>query len=245
MTFTLLEILALVGLPAAPRSQAEGVVRGTVAYRERIALPQDAVVEVKLLDVSRQDVAAAVLSETRIATGGKQVPIPFELPYDPAKIDERATYAVRATIEAGGTMMFTTDRAYSVITRGNPAEANLMLVSARASEGGLWGTTWKLEDLGGGEVLPGVEATLEFVEEGRVAGKGSCNRFTGLVTIEGGSISFGNLAATAMACPEPIGKQEASYFQALRNAERFTLEGRTLSIFSKGAEKPLRFARAQ
>jgi heat shock protein HslJ len=46
-----------------------------------------------------------------------------------------------------------------------------------------------------------------------------------------------------MACAEPIGNQEAKYLEALQGAERFALEGATLMIYSKGMEKPLRFAR--
>jgi heat shock protein HslJ len=87
----------------------------------------------------------------------------------------------------------------------------------------------------------GVEATLEFAEEGRAAGNGSCNRFFGSAAIERDSISFGALGATRMACPEPIENQEAKYFEALQAAERFTVDGSTLSIHSKGMEKPLRF----
>ena len=36
-------------------------VSGTVNYRERMALPPDAVVEVQLLDVSRQDAPATIV----------------------------------------------------------------------------------------------------------------------------------------------------------------------------------------
>ena len=42
------------------------MVTGTVAYRERMALPSDAVVEVRLSDVSRQDVAAPLIAETTV-----------------------------------------------------------------------------------------------------------------------------------------------------------------------------------
>jgi putative lipoprotein len=105
----------------------EAMVNGTVAYRERMALPSGAVVEVRLSDVSRQDGTAPVIAETTILTAGHQVPIPFELRYDPRKIDPKRSYAVRATIQSAGRMMFTTSTAYPVITRGNPTQVNLML----------------------------------------------------------------------------------------------------------------------
>ncbi len=105
----------------------DSVVRGTVAYRERVALPDSATVEIRLLDISRQDVVAEVIAETTLMTGGKQVPIPFELPYDATRIHPRHSYAVRATIHAEGQMLFTTDTVHQVITGGHPVEVDLML----------------------------------------------------------------------------------------------------------------------
>ena len=39
--------------PNAPAAGSEGVLSGTVSYRERIALPPDAIVEVWVVDVLR------------------------------------------------------------------------------------------------------------------------------------------------------------------------------------------------
>jgi putative lipoprotein len=249
MTLTAFEVpqLALLllhgWLMALSPEGEQDVVRGTVSYRERIALPPDAVVVVKLSDISRQDVAAAVIAETRVPSQGRQVPLSFELRYDPTKIDDKGLYAVRAVIESRGQTWFTTDKVYPVLTRGNPKEVDLVLTRAGGAARGLTGTAWRLEALGGARALEGVEATLEFLEEGKVAGKGSCNRFTGPVEIKGESISFGNLVSTRMACAEPIGNQELHYFEALRGAERFVLEGSSLSIYARGVPLPLRFVR--
>ena len=106
---------------------ASNLVTGSVTYRERIALPQGARVEVKLLDVSLQDVLAKTIAEQTIEVT-HQVPIPFELVYDPALIEERMTYAVRATIYHGEKMMFTTDRMYGVLTRGKGNHVDLVLI---------------------------------------------------------------------------------------------------------------------
>src|SRR5258708_34753519 len=45
-----------------------GVVTGTVTYRQRIALPRQAVVQVQLLDVSKADAPAIVIAEQTIET---------------------------------------------------------------------------------------------------------------------------------------------------------------------------------
>jgi len=233
------------GTRAARIADNEGVVSGSVAYRERIALPPDAIVEVRLSDVSVQDVAAAPIADTTIRPEGRQVPIPFELRYDPSRIEPNRTYAIRATIRSGGQMLFTTDAVHRVITQGNPNRLDLWLVRVAAESdsgsGGLSGTAWRLEDLGGAGVLDRVEATLGFPEAGKVAGSGSCNRFFGTVEISGESIRFGPLGSTRMACVEAVGIQEGKYLKALQDAERFRLDGSTLLIYSKGMEKPLRF----
>ncbi len=85
-----------------------------------MALPKDAVVDVSLIDFSRADAPSVTLLQVRIRAGGKQVPIPFSLAYQPSKLRPEGIYQVRATISAGGRMIFTTDSAYPVITGGNP-----------------------------------------------------------------------------------------------------------------------------
>src|SRR5262245_43152435 len=106
----------------------------------------------------------------------------------------------------------------------------------------LTGTAWRLEELAGAMVLGGAPATLEFTDEGRASGSGSCNRFNGVVTVENDAIRFGGLAATRKACPEAVMRQEESYFAALRDAERYEAAAESLRIYSANRPEPLRFA---
>jgi copper homeostasis protein (lipoprotein) len=101
-------------------------VRGTATYLERIALPPDAVLEVVLEDVSRADAPAEVVGSVLRETPGAP-PFSFEIAYDPALIDERQTYAVRAAIRVDGRLMFITDTMYPVLTRGAGDEVELLL----------------------------------------------------------------------------------------------------------------------
>jgi putative lipoprotein len=226
-----------------------GVVSGTVAYRERMALPPGAVIEVQLSDVSVQDVAAPLIAKTTINPEGRQVPLAFELRYDPAQIDAKRSYAVRATIRSDGQLLFTTTSGSHVITQGNPARVALMLVRATGpapvAPGGIWGTTWRLVDLGGAGVLDGASATLEFPEPGKAVGNGSCNRFFGPVQVAGDSITFGPLGSTRMACEQAVATQEARYLEQLRLAERYGVTGSTLLVYPRGNAKPLRFSRTR
>ena len=98
-------------------------VTGTVIYRQKIALPADAVVTVTLIDISRADAPANVVGQQVIETKGKQVPFSFAVSYDASKIEENHSYSVRATIRDGsGKLLFTSDTVMPVITRDNPTE---------------------------------------------------------------------------------------------------------------------------
>lgn len=100
-----------------------------VTYRERIALSPDAEITVQLQDISLADAPATVLATETIVAGEGSVPFTFELSYDPATIDERNTYAVRAEIRDNDELIFTTDTIVPVITQGNPNTASITLVS--------------------------------------------------------------------------------------------------------------------
>lgn len=226
-----------------------GMVKGTVAYRERMALPNDAVIEVWMTDVTPGLITTMqVLGQTTVRADGKQVPIPFELSYDPAQIEPTHTYGIKAAITAGGEALFASDAPTPVITQGNPTtEVNLLVTRPSPDPAGgaasLAHTAWKLTDLAGTPVIADAEATLEFLEPGKIAGHGSCNRFAGTVEFTGDRLQVGRLAATRMACAEAITVQEAKYLQALEEAERFAIEGSALVVHCKGMDKPLRFTR--
>lgn len=103
--------------PAATRA----VLRGEVWYRQRSALPPDAVLDVSLLDVSRADAQATVLAHQTIDPAG-QVPIAFVLEYDTAQIKSQMSYVVQATIRQGGKLLFINTERFAVLTRGAPQD---------------------------------------------------------------------------------------------------------------------------
>ena len=103
-------------------------VKGTVTYRERLALTPDATLIVELRDVSYADAAAPLIARQTISGPG-QVPITFDVRYNREDITSRNTYGVSARIvESDGRLAFTNDTAYDVITRGNPGKVDMLLV---------------------------------------------------------------------------------------------------------------------
>ncbi|MFH0265461.1 YbaY family lipoprotein [Vibrio rumoiensis] len=107
-------------------------ITGSVLYRERIALPDTAVVSVTLEDVSLADKAAEVIATDSFVTGGKQVPFEFKLDYDASKIVPNHRYNVRAKIAVDGKLRFTTDTFTPVITDANKTQkVQLMMIGVR------------------------------------------------------------------------------------------------------------------
>ncbi len=109
------------GVPAIA-AQARAVLNGTVTYRPRIALAPGSTVVVRVEDVSRADAPSRVVAE-QIIRPTAQVPIPFALSYDPAIIDVRARYTVRAEIrDAEGRLTWVTTAHTPVFTQGGPID---------------------------------------------------------------------------------------------------------------------------
>ena len=123
-------------LEKAANAASAGVVSGTVAYRERIAMPENAVLTMQLQDVSLAEAPAKVIAEQKFTFAGHQVPLPFELHYDPAKMDPKHTYALSARITVNEQLMFMNTTTYRVITQGNPVKADILLQTVEGQTSG-------------------------------------------------------------------------------------------------------------
>jgi putative lipoprotein len=102
-------------------------VGGTISIREMMGLPPGAIIEVKLLDVSLQDVEAQEIARDIIEAEGRQPPYRFSLSYHPKTIDPAHDYAVQARITVGGRLWFINDTRYPVITKNNPVRVDMIL----------------------------------------------------------------------------------------------------------------------
>jgi copper homeostasis protein (lipoprotein) len=118
-------LLAAVAFSGSLQAQSPAIT-GTVTYRERIALSPTSIVEVRLEDVTRADGTPPVVASTRIERPG-QVPVRFELPYDPRAIQSRGRYAVRATIREGDVDLFASLDTALVLTQGRGSRVDLVL----------------------------------------------------------------------------------------------------------------------
>lgn len=226
-------------------------ITGTATYRERIALPPNAVFEAVLEDVSRADAPAVVLGRHLLEPAG-QPPFEFSIPYSPADIQPQMRYGVRGRVLLDGRLLFITDTFNQVLKTPQDTKIELMLRHVAAdpvtppvppapvSTAPLQDTYWKLVRLGNEAVAPPVgqnrEAHLVLHTQGqRVAGSGGCNRLTGSYVLEGGKLGFPPVATTRMACPE-AGDAEGRFLKALTQVAGYRLSGPQLVLLDAGGQ---------
>lgn len=241
-------LAATAGLALAGRAAAQGstTIRGTAAYRERIALPPGAVLEVVLEDIARADAPAERIAAARIPVEG-QVPIAFALPYDPARLNPRGRYALRATLSHEGRVLFRTEDAHPLPAAEAGGGVALRLVQARepaegpaADPAALVGPRWAVQGVPGA-----TEAHLVFTADGAVYGSGGCNRLRGGYRTTGADgLELGPLASTMMACPSPADEAERHVLDALGAVRRWRVEGGVLLLMDAGGATLLRLRAA-
>ncbi len=213
-------------------------VTGTLLYRERLLLPPGAVAEVSLLDVSRADAPARTITQ-QVIRDPSAPPIPFVLEYDPADIDQRRNYSVRAVIRQRDRLLFTTDTVSPVITRGAGHTAELLLKRVgeptTRPDASLTETYWKLVSIAGRfYVHAGAEREphLTLRADGdAITGFGGCNTFHGRFEQDagGGRLRFERLAATKRACLDGV-DIEAQFLTMLQEVNRYVIRGDSLGL---------------
>lgn len=105
---------------------AEDAVTGSALYREKIAMPEDAVFEAELVEL----VSGSVVASMRRENAGNP-PYAIRIAYDPAKIEDKLGYGVRASVLVDGKPMFITADMPDVITRGAPRDVTIIMRMAR------------------------------------------------------------------------------------------------------------------
>ena len=234
-------------------------VSGTAAYLQRIAMPPDAVLTVRIEDVSRMDIVAPVIAESTEAFGGRQVPIAFELKVPGSAVDPQSSYALRASISVGGELRFTTTARYPVLTRGAPDKVDLRLdaVHARPADSAASGaaiapehtgstaqlkdTYWKLIEIDGEKLVMAegqrreVRITLAN-QDSRVIGFSGCNQLMGSYEQDGNNLRFKQMAGTMMACMPPLMELERKVLEVIGATTGYRIDGEQLTLLADDKE---------
>lgn len=244
----LLSVVPLAAIMAlsGPSQAAETLLQGEVFYRERIALPENAVLKVQLADVSLADAWATVIAEQEINPAG-QVPIKFQISFDSDIIKPNMTYALQARITIDDKLLFINQTRHTVDPLTTEPQSILVNqahnAQPSAATDSLFEAEWVLEYLDGVEGVPGRRpATMQFTKDGGVNGQGPCNRYFGAVKLDGSTLSFGPAGATQMACDEASMKAEQALFQGMERVVGFNITDGKLHLLDAEGNDVMRFA---
>lgn len=111
-------------------------ITGQLTYRERIALPPQSVAVLQLRDVSLADAPSATIAEQRIDLAGHQVPVPFTLTVDRARLTTGRRYSVRGSITGPGQQqLWTTTDAHMVDPSAQKVELGTLMMTRASAQG--------------------------------------------------------------------------------------------------------------
>jgi putative lipoprotein len=234
-------VLVLLG-GASGAQQRTPRITGSVVYRERVALTGEAVLEVTLEDTSRADAPATVIARRSMSNPG-QVPIAFELPFDPAQIATGRRYAVRARIIDRGVLAFISTQAYLVDLESPPSPLTILVEPARgpaaaAAEPAIEDVDWVLTQVFGRAVpfsVDTMDARLRLLQaQQRLQGSTGCNNIVGSYERRESQLAFKGVAATRMACAPPTMDQETQVLKALEATAAWRLADGKLQLLDAG-----------
>ncbi|KAA3448275.1 hypothetical protein C7I87_22350 [Mesorhizobium sp. SARCC-RB16n] len=237
----------VVGILAVPElsAAAEKAVRGEVIYRERIALPPSAVLSVELADVSLADAPAKIIGQQKIKPAG-QVPISFEIKFDPSVIRPQMTYALQARITVDGKLMFISDLRHQLdpLTDAPQTVMLKMVTPSKEPAASVFDQLWVVDYVDGVGAVTAPQATFRVSEAGKAGGSGPCNSYFATAKVEGQAIAIGEIGSTYKACAPDVMAEEKALFDALAKAASYIVDAGKLTISDKDGREILRFSAA-
>lgn len=244
-------VLVALVFASTPVLAARVQLAGEVTYRERIALPTEAILKIELIDLALPDRPRVSVSAP---TGAGQVPLAFTLTFEDSMILPQHDYALNAEILAGE-FRFRNVEPYPVKPL---AQTEPILIVAQGvsrpdqpssepivSEEQLpiLGITWEATTIGETPVPPGVDISLLIEADMRAGGVGGCNSYFSQTTVTKDSFAIGELARTQRSCGYDRNMLEQSFFEALRRAVTWTVDGDTLTLHDASGKPTAIFER--
>jgi uncharacterized lipoprotein YbaY len=114
-------------VPEPPRVQP---LIGIISSRRVTQLPREATLVVQLVDITDRLSPLRPIAQRTYRDLGP-LPIPFELDYDPDRIEAKRQYALRAHVAFGGLIAYQTRETYRVLADKRQGRVNMVLERAR------------------------------------------------------------------------------------------------------------------
>ena len=215
-------------------------IKGVITYAEKVTLPQNATVAVRLVESAEP--AAAAIAETTFETNGRQFPIPFDLAYDPRSLNRQRNYEIYAEISFGGETRFRSGSGQAVNLRGVQADIELVMESVISGPTAITGHTINLSKLGSGTMqiegrnsMRMITASVSVNTDG--AAEVSVSRFTSTYTFTGKLTYFDDstlrIAVENSGDADAGGEIEVKYSGSRLNSiigNQLTLDGQKVTL---------------
>lgn len=183
-----------------------GYVKGSLMYRERMALPP-------IVGVRLQLFAGDTLITTSLMQTKGQIPLPFEIVY--VKKENMDNFSLRAGLFYENEQLFYTPEAVA-ISKENSLSMDVLLFRGMMDKNfphtELQNTYWRLVTLEGKPVqhFENIREISFIIRNGRVSGFDGCNSFNMSIKIQENAITFMPGASTMMMCVE--GQEQTQLF---------------------------------
>ncbi len=215
---------------------------GTVAYREKIALPTEATLTIALDEFAGSDRTSWV--EQTIRLNGRQVPISFRLPYDSDLVNKQSKYGLRFEIRSGDNLLLESREAVMVINNGKN-KVDVTLVKAAMTQPQVEDVTWELFAINGRTLEgPNKRPTIHlYKDKGGVGGTTGVNTYGGDYKLTGSDIQIDFGFQTLMAGSEEQMALESEFRDTLGKVTKVTVRDGEM-ILSRGDKELARFRKA-
>lgn len=218
----------------------------SVSYRERVALPTDAELDVQLVGTPKAGGTTKRIASQRISM--TRVPMTITLPYDGNVIDSEYQYTVVSSIWSSGERPFHKTQTVDVLDQTNPdaVDVQLMMVANENNPmpgmQSVAGIEWAVTEVKG-EPWPKAEpATLMIDTLANVSVFAGCNHFRGRALLSDGALEFPeNFAGTLMACPDDIEALERKFLRSLGEVSAYVRYGAGLVMTDAQGRAVLHF----
>jgi heat shock protein HslJ len=234
-------------------------VGGYVAFRQRITMPPESVLSVRIEEVPHPDAQPILVSEVRGPLGTRRTPIPFSIKIVSSAINPRSNYFLSSDLTVNGVVRLTSTRNYPVLSPEAPGLINVLLDTAQPktpqaitsmsqfeAKAPLFDTVWKLVELNGGDSIKfpsqKKEVTMSLSGEGsRLNGFGGCNTLTGIFTHAAASLRFTLSSGTGKTCDDALMDYERQVMKMLGAATNYRIEGHQLTLINSDDQIVARF----
>lgn len=214
-------LVASLLLPIVSSSQTvPHEVRGSVAYREKMALPPDAVLSVHVDRFSKDGQVS--LSSLQIRLSGKQVPITFALSWMPGPVGKGDRYGVRCEIRSGDSVLFECPSA-SMIGLKSLESVKVNLVQAHHVSLAFMDQLWTLVELQGNKVSLERAPNLTLQADRKLSGFTGVNRYFGSYEWSRPFVQIDPNGMTMMAGSKEQMELEQAFMNALGTVNRLSV----------------------